>query len=114
MAKSSNRLGQYDDVRVILDAAIAAHGGEVELPTHGEAVHWRQRAYAFRKMYAEHISAASPYDKLTLPRLTPASNIVVIKVSHQPAVFRPKVKPTAPADDELLNYAESLAKDIGI
>lgn len=109
-----NRLGMYADVRAVLDAALAANGGTFALDTHGRAVHWRQRAYKFRKLFAE-TTTSSPYDALTLPVIPDESSTVVIRLVAQPGIFTP-ADPTAtlPAepDDELLATALNLAKDL--
>ncbi len=113
---SKSRLGQFDDVRLILDAALASNGGEVELPTHGEAVHWRQRAYRFRKMFAETISAISPYDKLSFPRIEEGSRKVIIKVGVTNAIFTPAntTFTPVPEDDPVLQAALEVAKKNGV
>lgn len=87
----SNRLGMYADCRKVLDAALAAGGGEYECPDHGAAVHWRQRAYRFRKLYATTLGekAESPYDILVMPRIPDDSGTVRIVVRQQAGVFRP-------------------------
>lgn len=118
----ANRLGMYDDVRQILDAALASGGGEFVLPTHGLAVHWRQRAYKFRKLYAEILAAdkslaMSPYDRLTLPQIPDDSFTVVINVREVIGTFTPNREPYAPAEipvpgDELFDVARDIAKKI--
>ncbi len=109
----SNRLGIYVDVRSILDAALAAGGGTFQCESHGAAVHWRQRAYRFRKAYAETLGpkAMSPYDVLVLPRLAPGSAEVVITIRQMVGVFTPVHEGLAPADnDDLLQAATALAE----
>ena len=109
----SIRLGMFADLVPILDAALAANGGTYCLPSHGAAVHWRQRAYKFRKMYAETYGGASKYDTLTLPRIEPEQSHVVIKVNQPAGVFSPN-NPVAVLDeafdDDLLGAAEAFAK----
>lgn len=108
-----NRLGMYADVRSILDSALAAGGGEYECPDHGSAVHWRQRAYRFRKLYAETISPReSPYDAIVMPR--PQENIVRLTVRTQVGVFRPAEGQADGVfeEDPLLEEALALAKKI--
>lgn len=110
----------YEDVKTILDAALAANGGTFELATHGKAVHWRQRAYKFRKLYAEvhGVKTASKYDRLTLRKIAEGSSTVVISImaENMRGVFTPSdpnfVPPGEVADDDLLNFAENLAKKI--
>lgn len=113
----SNRLGMYADVREVLDAALAHGGGEFTCLTHGLAVHWRQRAYQFRKLYAETLGpkAMSQYDCLVLPRLAEDSTTVVIRVRQIAGVFTPAGPPVTPPafeDDDLLDVAAALAKRI--
>lgn len=108
----SNRLGMYADVRSVLDAALAAGGGTFMCETHGAAVHWRQRAYRFRKLYAETLGpkAMSPYDVLVLPRLAPGSAEVTITIRQAAGVFTPANDMAPTGNDELLEAAESLRR----
>jgi hypothetical protein len=118
----ANRLGMYDDVRQVLDAALQSGGGSFELPTHGKAVHWRQRAYKFRKLYAEILAsdkstAMSPYDRLTLPKLLDDSCVVVIKVREMVGTFIPNREPYESTEvpvpgDELFDVAKNIVKRI--
>jgi hypothetical protein len=118
----SNRLGMYDDVRQILDTALASGGGSFDLPTHGLAVHWRQRAYKFRKLYAEILASdkslsMSPYDRLTMPQIPDDSSTVVINVREVIGTFTPNREPYAPIEvaapgDELFDVARDIAKKI--
>lgn len=82
----ANRLNLYSDVRQVLDQALANGGGEYILSTHGQAVHWRQRAYKFRKEYAR-VHGTSPYDDLEFPRIDADSNKVTIAVRQPKGVF---------------------------
>lgn len=111
----SNRLGMYQDVREVLDAALAAGGGAYECETHGQAVHWRQRAYRFRKLYAEQYGGVSPYDALVLPRCDDAT--VYINLRKQVGVFKPANKMPEPEpmfeSDPLLDAAELFARKLG-
>lgn len=118
----ANRLGMYDDVRQILDAALASGGGKFDLPTHGLAVHWRQRAYKFRKLYAQTLASddsfsMSPYDRLTLPQIPDDSSTVVINVREVIGTFTPNREPYEPSavpvpGDELFDVAAGIAKKI--
>lgn len=122
MAKrpQANRLGMYDDVRQVLDAALKSGGGEFTLPTHGAAVHWRQRAYKFRKLYAQTLAndnslAMSQYDKIVLKALEPDSSTVVIVLRTVPGVFTPNEEPyisDVGPKDELFDVARELADKI--
>ena len=118
MRKQVSRLGMYQDVREILDAALASGGGQVELPSHGQAVHWRHRAYKFRKIYAETVDPQSPYDRLTFRVVDADSSTVVIKSIGQPARFtpaegQPPVVPQELSGDGLFDLAQDLLKKIG-
>lgn len=110
----SNRLGMYADVRQILDAALQSGGGSYECPDHGQAVHWRQRAYRFRKLYAEilGVDEESVYDCIVMPRIEQDSATVMIKVRRQVGRFTPSEdgpSPVAPLPDELFDVAAELA-----
>jgi hypothetical protein len=117
-----NRLGLFDDVRAILDTALTSGGGEFELSSHGQAVHWRQRAYKFRKEYAKILMAndslsMSPYDRLTMPIIPKDSSTVVIKVREIIGTFTPNREPYSPVEvpvigDDLLDVAKDIAKKI--
>lgn len=116
--KATQRLSLYQDVQAILDQALVAGGGEVTLPNYGQAVHWRHRAYKFRKMYAES-TTNSPYDLLSFKKVEEGSCIVRIVKSAQPALFTPatgETPVTAQEEkaDELLSAALDLAKDLDL
>lgn len=109
----SNRLGMYADVRAVLDGALAAGGGTFTCESHGAAVHWRQRAYRFRKLFAETLGPTrmSPYDVLVLPRLAEDSCEVVITIRQTAGVFTPASDGLAPTtNDDLLEAAEALRR----
>lgn len=116
--KSRNkRLGMFTDVREVLDAALAGGGGTYTLASHGAAVNWRQRAYQFRKLYAESIGLhkMSPYDKLTLKAVPDGSSSVEIVFigENQRGVFTPNNEIVdEPADDDLMETVAELAKKI--
>lgn len=109
----ANRLGMFADIRAVLDQALAHGGGTFQCPTHGAAVHWRQRAYKFRKLYAETLGprAMSEYDGLILPRLAPESSTVEIQIRQPAGTFVP-ANDAVPINDELLNEAMALARRI--
>lgn len=109
----SNRLGIYADVRAVLDSALEHGGGTLTCDSPGAAIHWRQRAYRFRKAFAETLGprAMSPYDVLVLPRLANDSLEVVINIRQASGVFTPAGDGLAPtSNDELLEAAESLRR----
>lgn len=76
MSRVGKTLSQFLDVIPVLDAAIAAGGGRYTLPTSGQAVNWRQRAYTLRSIMrkadqARHdkipgYSPSTPYDGINL------------------------------------------------
>lgn len=112
-------LSLYTNEKTILDAALAAGGGHIDLTTPGKAVQLRQRLYTFRKLYRE-AYPNTPYDCLTIPKLAQGRTRVEIKVKEIEGVFVPKTggKPVkAPnieiaADDPLLLEALNIAGDI--
>lgn len=118
----ANRLGLYDDVRQILDAALSSGGGEFVLPNHGQAMHWRQRAYKFRKLYAQTLASddsfsMSPYDRLTMPQIPDDSSTVVINVREIVGTFTPNREPYTPTEvvvpgDDLFEAAKSIVDRI--
>ena len=111
----ANRLGMYADIRQVLDAALAAGGGTFVCETHGAAVHWRQRAYRFRKLYAETLGlrSMSPYDVLVLPRLLKDDCRVIIVIRQTAGMFVPATDGLAPtSNDELLEAAEAIARKL--
>lgn len=59
-------LAGYADVKQIFDSALASGGGKYRLVTPGAAVHWRQRAYTFRKYYRETYPDDGRYEQLTM------------------------------------------------
>lgn len=109
----SNRLGMYADIRAVLDAALAAGGGTFACETHGAAVHWRQRAYRFRKLYAETLGpkTMSPYDVLVLPRLEPEGCEVTITIRQTAGVFTP-ANDAPTSNDELMEAAKELRRKL--
>lgn len=117
MTSRSNRLGMFADVREVLDSALAHGGGSFQCATHGDAIHWRQRAYRFRKLYAETIGpkAMSPYDVLVLPRVPDDSATVIITVRQTAGIFTPAgPRVDALADEEdLMAEAQALLDKLG-
>lgn len=114
--RTPNRLGMYEDVKAILDSALVAGGGTFQLDSHGAAIHWRHRAYKFRKLYAETFAPApSPYDRLTMPKIPKESAAVVIRLTaeNQKGTFIPANEPAVEMDDEVLAFAKELSSKIG-
>lgn len=117
MKKPANRLGMYADVRTILDQALAAGGGSYTLATHGEAVHWRQRAYRFRKLFAEILGPdePSPYDSIIMTRVDAESSTVDISIRRLTGTFTPSAEPVfiPQVGDELFDIAQEFAAKLG-
>lgn len=111
--RATLRLGMFADVKEILDAALAANGGTYSLPTPGAAVHWRHRAYTFRKKFAESLPAntLSPYDRLSLPKLEKGQTEVRIVVREASGTFTPN-EVAEQASDPLLDEALALASKL--
>lgn len=113
-------ISQYQAEKNILDQALASGGGTLTFATHGQAVHFRKRAYSLRKIIRENMSPAfSPYDRLTIPGLAPDQTEVIIKVAEIKAVFVPNPEGTPVIgtaeiedDDPLLAEALKIAGDI--
>lgn len=112
----ANRLGMYSDVRKIMDAALAAGGGEYVLPAYGKAIHWRQRAYQFRKLFAELLgpNKESPYDAIIIRRPAEGSGKLLLDIRVLEGDFRPAAEPAATdtSGDDLMDFASSLAAKI--
>lgn len=107
----------YQDIRDILDATLSSGGGTYECGTHGQAVHWRQRVYRFRKLYAETLGLTkeSPYDSIVIPRVPPESSTCVLQLRKQVGTFTPSFE-SAPFEDvdPLLEEAEAIARRLGV
>lgn len=106
-----NRLGLYADVKEILDQCLKTNGGEYTLESYNKAVHWRQRAYKFRKLYAETLSPGllSPYDSITIPRIAPNSSTVLLVKQKATGIFKP-TRPVKEEPDDLMKDAKDFAK----
>lgn len=112
----ANRLGMYADVRAVADRALELGGGSFQCETHGMAVHWRQRFYKFRKLFAETLGpkAESPYDMLVLGRVLPGETLVQIKIRQQQGVFVAPDGVALPDEvDELEAAAARLVAQLG-
>ena len=87
----------YNDIRDVFDQAIIHNGGKVRCADYGQAVRWRQRAYAWRaglkrKALEEWkdtpMEGRTAYDSILL-RLERGSNIVHIIIGEPPVEFEP-------------------------
>lgn len=122
----SRNLGQYNDVKEVLDYAVANSGGRYIMADRKTAIRWRQRAYMFRKLLREDMevrratlgfTVTTPYDDLLI---TLQDNIAVLTISKMQGRFE-RLDGTAPADpnavlesdDELEDIAAKLIKEIG-
>lgn len=112
-------LAMYSDIKKVLDAALLHRGGTFRTSAHGTAVHWRQRAYQFRKLYRDTVNQEnSPYDTLTLRKIPEGSTEIIIAIIETPGEFIPANKEEVVItsqvkdDDPLLADALEFAKDI--
>lgn len=106
-----SRLGLYSDLPPILDAIIAAGGGTYALQSPGDAIHWRQRVYKFRKAFQQETGSAR-YDQLILAR--PAGNLVEVSLRRAAGIFTPAT-PRAAGDkyeDEAFGLAARILKGV--
>lgn len=115
---------QYALERQVLDGALRSRGADVEFPTHGKAVAFRQRCYAFRKWKRESLGEASPYEILTIKDLGKDGRVVQIRPRELEATVTFLDGPPLNQDhfeenftiddDELLGEADNLVKRLGI
>lgn len=107
---------QFTLERQVLDGALARGGADVEFPTHGKAVAFRQRCYTYRKWKREMLGEASPYEKLVIKDLGKEGKIVQVRGRELDAkVTFLNGPPLAPdpieiPDDALMEEAEEMAR----
>lgn len=81
---------RYPDVKQVFDFALAQKGARYTLESPGQAVHWRSRAYAFRKALWGEMNLGSPVPPLGTPydgiKITLDGATCVIHVSETTAV----------------------------
>lgn len=110
----SNNINAYNDVRVVLDAAVDAGGGRVNLPSPGKAVHWRQRAYKLRSLLTDR-DGSTAWDEF---QLTVEGASVVVRPRELPLVTDLAGNPLEPidkpdeVDDDLLEIARGLNLEV--
>lgn len=129
----STNVHSYDDIRVVLDAALEAGGARYELPDPGKAVYWRARAYYYRtlllKLAAERLAnvpgtaPSTPYDHMKLS-LEKGDNVVVIEfikpqgkltgLDGKPLAVKSQLVKADEDEEELIREAERLAKELGV
>lgn len=82
----SKNINQYQDIKRVLDTAVANGGARYKLPSDKAAVRWRLRAYYYRKLLQVSLqegniipgyTPATPYDMM---QLTLDGPIVIIKL----------------------------------
>lgn len=121
MPSPSQIATQYADVKQLLDQCLEHGGGAFTAKSPGAAVHFRQRAYTFRKKFREAMDpAASPYDRLTIRKLAKGSVRVEIEVIKLEGVFEPASgepvrvdpAPQISEDDELMQAALALKEKL--
>lgn len=100
---------QFFREKQALDVALAQGGADVEFPTHGRAVSFRQRCYTFRKWKRETMGEASPYEDLIIKPVDADSSVVKIRGREMDGIIRPLGGPpiasqepekTVPFEDE--------------
>ena len=69
---------QFKFEKQALDTALASGSAQVNFPTAGKAVQFRQRCYAFRKWKREILGDQSPYEILTIKALSAGSTTLDI------------------------------------
>lgn len=106
-----SRISQFFDVKHVADEALAAGGGAYTLPTHGDAVHWRQRFYRFRKAWHREFNDTT-YDSIILRRVADGSTVVQIEIQRVIGTFVPGPQPTSDLFAEAELFARKLKGDI--
>lgn len=115
----TRNIGQYFDIREVLDAA-AGSGGGLYTPIGESPFRWRARAYMFRTLLYERDEAtdipgyvpSTPYDRMKLTIEGPRVRIVVTpKLNGQ---FTGFADAPPEEEDELLTTAKELRKELEI
>ena len=115
---------RYPDVREVFDYALANGGARYTLDTPGKAVHWRSRAYAFRKVLWGEINASggnspTPYDAIKVT-IEDCTCVIHVETASARGVLEPLLLGTFPIAEanadlaELEAEAEELRKKFGI
>lgn len=129
MGGLSKSLGQYADIKPILDAALKSNGGRYRLATHAQAVRWRARAYYYRKLlqqqkdFLTNAEKPTPYDAMKIniaPKGSPDDNVCVLDFYRPLGQWEPNEGETADPieqatldhEDELALAAKRFAKDL--
>lgn len=121
----SRNLGQYNDVRDVLDLALANGGGRYTLSSRKAAIRWRQRAYMYRSLLREDLeirrkelgfTVVTPYDEVLI---TIDDNVAILTMSKMEGIFEPlhggpTVQPASAPADDLDAEAAALAKELGL
>lgn len=115
---------QFFREKQALDVALAQGGADVEFPTHGRAVSFRQRCYTFRKWKRETLGDSSLYEDLIIKPVEADSSIVKIRGREMDGIIRPlggppiasaeseKAAPIIEEDDPLLDEVLSVRKKL--
>lgn len=119
----TRNIGQYEDIRQVLELALANGGGIYTLDSVKATYRWRQRAYMYRKLLREEMvakreslgfSTVTPYDRLLI---TLSGESVLITISAPTGTFEAFSGPTKPAlgnsTDADLSEAEKLLRELG-
>jgi len=117
---------RYPDVREVFDYALANGGARYTLDTPGKAVHWRARAYAFRKVLWGEINASggppqpTPYDAVKIT-IDGSTCIIHVETASGRGKLEPLVETKPPQgltlntpEEDLDSAAAEFAKRLGI
>lgn len=122
----TKNLGQYEDVRKVLELALANGGGRYILESDKATFRWRQRVYMYRKLLRADLearreqfgtTAVTPYDNLLI---TLSGNCVIITISAPVGVFETlSGEPVSTETDKNSTTiseteADNLLRDLGI
>lgn len=120
----SNTLGSYADIRTIFESVLAHGETELSFTTNGAAVHFRQRAYKFRRLMQNR--GDTRYDGFMIERVGETGmrirpepitrGLTQVNFVHKPNAelvkFTPEPEPEDETDDELLSAALKLSLDL--
>lgn len=81
----TNNPNIYSDIKEVLDKAKAAGGGTYTLTSPSAAIHWRARAYHYRRLLYK-MRGETPYDDLIV-RIPKGSSVCNIEVNVPTGVF---------------------------
>lgn len=112
---------RYPEIREVLDYAIANRGARYTLISGGKAVHWRQRAYHFRKILWGELNGMNPvppiptpYDglRITVDPTDPTTVIIEINSADRIGTLVPLSPEIEPITDPLMIETLALKKKL--